>query len=236
METASLEQGINLADARMRSGQPEIEDSDGFFEELLRRHEGMPGKDDDDRNQAADEKEEEDAVKEIADLVDKRFLGRKTREENPEAKKPGRKSPGKNQKASPANPLYNQGLGEELHQNYRPIDELFSYLGKFKTATNIYKNLFIEYSEEKEKEPLQKQEKRPDLDHDEFESIIRTKKMNDLMSGGKCGGVTANSNPITGGYFGFEVIGASMQEKWAFLSLFTYNRMLSMLRYSMSLT
>ncbi|PIN87053.1 hypothetical protein COV19_01670 [Candidatus Woesearchaeota archaeon CG10_big_fil_rev_8_21_14_0_10_44_13] len=185
----------------------------------------FPGKE-----KGREEKEDGDVIKDIADLVNKRFLAKdgSIQQKKSKSKRPGRQS---------GNIRYKEDPSSEPNPDYKRIDELFSYLGKLQTATNIYRDHFIEYEEKKkQEEAVYVQTKPQDLDFNEFESIIRTKKMNDLMSGGTSGGVTANTNPVTGGYFGFEVIGATTQEKWATLGVFTYYKVLAMLRYSLSLT
>lgn len=164
--------------------------------------------------------EEKDAAKGLADVVNRKFLNK--------AGKADDKPKNEIKKSRPA--AYKGDLPPELHANYNPMDELFSYLGKLKTATNIYREHFIEYAEKKKDDSaVPSQAKTQDMKYDEFEEMIRVKKVNNIMSGGRSGG-------LDGGNSGFESASASTQEKWEVLKLFAHYKILAMLRYTFSMT
>lgn len=164
--------------------------------------------------------EEKDAAKGLADVVNRKFLRKGSKADD--------RPKNEVKKAKPA--AYRGDLPSELHANYKLMDELFSYLGKLKTATNIYREHFIEYAEKKKDDSaVPSQAKTQDMKYDEFEEMIRVKKVNNIMSGGRSGG-------LDGGNSGFESASASTQEKWEVLKLFAHYKILAMLRYTFSMT
>ncbi|MFO8015657.1 MAG: hypothetical protein R6U32_00990 [Candidatus Woesearchaeota archaeon] len=173
--------------------------------------------DDDDesgrKSSSHDKGRKSDSVKDIAEKVNKRLL--KSRRKKTRKSK---ESHEQDRSAKDAKYLRSAGMDEESRNKYSLMEQ-FSYLGKFRTATNIYRNHLIEYTENKDEETsAPAADDTQDIKYDEFEEMIRVKKINDTF------GST------------MEYVDASTKEKWDNLKVFPFYRIMSMLRYSMSMT
>lgn len=166
-----------------------------------------------------EEREEKDQV--ILAMID--ALNRKLSAKGKDAKqaKAGREKPKKARKTDDISSMVEAArLADGHKKQYNFLEEHFSYLGKLKTATNIYREHFIEYSksDKKKEDIVPERAKTQDMTYNEFEEIVRIKKMNDLF------GAT------------IEHVNASMKERWDMLNIFPFYKILSMLRYTFSMT
>lgn len=166
-----------------------------------------------------EEREEKDHV--ILAMIE--ALNRKLAAKGRDAKqaKAAKEKPKKARKTDDISSVVEAARFADGHKKqYNFLDEHFSYLGKLKTATNIYREHFIEYSksEQKKEDVVPDRAKTQDMTYNEFEEIVRIKKINDLF------GAT------------MEHINASMKERWDMLNIFPFYRILSILRYTFSMT
>lgn len=168
----------------------------------------------------ADTFDADDAVSRLAGRISRTFLkrgdgGRDGRSGIGSKGRRGLSKPRKDDKENSS--IYKASILLQEDKPYR-IESYFLHLGKLQTATDIYRNLFVEYSRKKEdKETIPDVAKTQDITYDQLEDMIRIKKVNDMF------GCT------------MERMNADLKERWELLNVFPHYRIVAMLRYTFSL-